>query len=92
MDKQTFFESPHALENAEVMLDVCREEYEQAGRRDDAQALRGLEVTSLAAAQLALLTVRNLPVIAGLAEAREYTIRAVYNACQALHQTQRLAS
>lgn len=92
MAKQTFFESPYALENAEVMLDVCREEYEQARRHSDAQSLRGLDVKSLSSAQLALLTVRNLPVVAELADVREYTIRALASACQSLQQTQRIAS
>lgn len=61
MALSTHFENEHALENAEVMLDACREEYASAGRHDVAQALWGLDVTSPASAQLALLTVSNLP-------------------------------
>jgi hypothetical protein len=92
MNQQTFFESEHALENAEVMLDLCREEYERAGRSKESQALRGLDVTSAASAQLALLTVHGLPEVAGLAEVRRYTLEAIRQARRAFDHSQLLAS
>ena len=78
------------------MLDVCRQEYVQAGQRDAVQALWGLDVKSLASAQLALLTVNALPVTEETRHAREYTIKALQAACAELQRSaktpRRLAS
>ncbi len=95
MALSTHFENEHALENAEVMLDACREEYASAGRHDAAQALWGLDVKSPASAQLALMTVKNLPEDAdeGVNAARRCTIAALEAAQIALRQfSQRKAS
>jgi hypothetical protein len=92
MDKQAFFESENALENAEVMLDVCREEYERAGRQDAVQALYGLDVKSAASAQLALLTVQSLPIVPEVADVRRYTLRALEHAFIASKTPRKLAS
>ena len=95
MALSTHFENEHALANAEVMLDACREEYASAGRHDAAQALWGLDVKSPASAQLALMTVKNLPEDAdeGVNAARRYTIAALEAAQIALRQfSQRKAS
>lgn len=83
MTQQTFFESAHVLENAEVMLALCREEYERAGFLEDAQALRGLEVNSPTSAQLALLTVNSLQIDPRVADVRRYTLNALSAACKA---------
>lgn len=61
MTKLTYIESSETLENAQVMLDVCRTEYERAGHAVAVQDLRGLDVTSEASAQLALVAVYALP-------------------------------
>lgn len=61
MTKRTYNESSNALENAQVMLDMCRIDYERAGHAVAVQALRGLDVTSEASAQLALTVVYGLP-------------------------------
>lgn len=92
MNTQTFFESGHALENAEVMLDVCREEYERAGSGAAVQALRGLDVKSLSSAQLALMTVRSIPAEGGLVNVKRYTIEALTAALRELQTAPRLAS
>lgn len=88
MALSTHFENEHALENAEVMLDACREEYASAGRHDAAQALWGLDVKSPASAQLALLTVKNLPEDSdeGVNAARRVTIAALEAAQRTLTQ------
>lgn len=95
MALSTYFENEHALENAEGMLDACREEYANAGRHDAAQALWGLDVKSPASAQLALLTVKNLPEDSDEAvnAARRITIAALEAAQHTLaQQTVRRAS
>ncbi len=88
MALSTHFESEHSLENAEAMLEACREEYASAGRHDAAQALWGLDVKSPASAQLALLTVNNLPEIADecVNTARRVTISALEAAQRTLAQ------
>jgi len=91
MNKVTIFESPFALENAQVMLDLCREEYERAGYGDVVQSLRGLDVTSLDTARVALLTVRDIPAYEGVADVRRYTIKALADAINSMKATMRLA-
>lgn len=62
MATHTFFEMVQdPLGNAEVMLDVCRLEYEKAGRAADVEELKNLTVRDGDGARLALLTVWNLP-------------------------------
>lgn len=93
MAATTQFESEFAVANAEVMLDVCRQEYASAGRHDDVQALWGLDVKSAASAQLALLTVKNLPADEPVVDVRRYTLNALQAAYAALmFQPQSLAS
>lgn len=91
MNKVTIFESPFALENAQVMLDLCREEYERAGHGDVVQSLRGLDVTSLDTARVALLTVRDIPAFTDVADVRRYTIKALADAINSMKVTMRLA-
>jgi len=91
MNKQTIFESPFALENAQVMLDLCRDEYARAGHGDVFQSLRGLDVTSFESARLALLTIRDIPEFEGVADVRKYAIKALANAINTLRATTRLA-
>ena len=91
MQKQTIFESTQALENAQIMLDMCREEYARAGHGESVQALRGLDVTSLDTAHVALLTVRGLPNFKDVAEVRQYAITALAQALNSLRGI-RLAS
>lgn len=91
MNKVTIFESPFALENAQVMLDLCREEYERAGHGGVVQSLRGLDVTSLDTARVALLTVRDIPAFEGVADVRRYTIKALADAINSMKATMRLA-
>jgi len=92
MNKQTFFESTYALENAQVMLDVCRDEYERAGLGAAVRSLKGLDVTSLDSAHVALLTVHGLPAPYGLQDIREYAIVALRDAVNAYRSTRKLAS
>lgn len=92
MNKQTHFDGSNALENAAVMLDVCRSEYERAGHMDAMLALRGLDITSPVSAQLALAVVHELPVIAGLSDLRLCAIAAVHEAASLLQHPVRLAS
>lgn len=92
MNKTTIFESPYALENAQIMLDLCREEYARAGHGDVFQALRGLDVTSLESARVALLTVRETPAFEGVADVRQYTIKALADVINSMKATARLAS
>lgn len=91
MALSTHFENEHALENAEVMLEACREEYASAGRHDAAQALWGLDVKSPASAQLALLTLKDLPEDTDEAvnTARRITIVALEAAQRTLLQQRR---
>jgi hypothetical protein len=91
MNKVTIFESPFALENAQVMLDLCRDEYERAGHGSIVQSLRGLDVTSFESARLALLTVRSIPALEGVADVRRYTIKALADVINSMKATQRLA-
>ncbi len=92
MAQDTFFESPQALENAEVMLDVCRQEYAAAGYKDAVQSLQGLDVTTPAAVQLAYLTVKALPSHEDIADVRRYTLNALVEALRLIQAQQRLAS
>lgn len=87
------FESEYALENAESMLDACRQEYASAGRADAVQALNGLDVTSPASAQIALLTVQGISAQGDMAVIKRATLDALKSAYSALIQrTQALAS
>lgn len=92
MNKQTHFESSDALENAAVMLDVCRTEFERAGHGAAAQSLRGLDVTSPVSAQLALMTVHALPKVEGLVDMRQCAIETMQRAFAAFRYPIRLAS
>lgn len=80
MNKQTHFESPDALGNAEVMLDVCREEYERAGHKAASKSLWGLDVKSYASTHLALVTVHALPDVTGLIALRQCAVEAMRRA------------
>lgn len=84
----SFFESEHVLANAEVILDVCREEYEDAGHQEEAQAVKGLDVYSLNSARTALLIVQALPEYEGLSDVRQYTLEALKRAVEFLDQPQ----
>jgi hypothetical protein len=92
MNKQTHFDGSNALENAAVMLDVCRSEYERAGHIDAMLALRGLDITSPVSAQLALAVVHDLPITEGLSDLRLCAIAAINEAVTALQSPLRLAS
>lgn len=92
MTKQAYIESSNALENAQVMLDVCRTDYERAGHAVAVQALRGLDVTSEASAQLALSVVYGLSTpTEELASLRKCALAAM-RAAFAYFQPMRLAS
>jgi hypothetical protein len=82
MEKLTYIESSVALENAQVMLDMCRTDYERAGHAVAVQALRGLDVTSEASAQLALSVVYGLPTptdeLSELRNCALHTVRAAF--------------
>jgi len=81
MAKQHYIESSNALENAQVMLDMCRTEYERAGHAVAVQDLRGLDVTSEASAQLALSVVYRLPTASEeLMSLRQCALQAVREA------------
>lgn len=84
MAKHTFFEMGlHPLENAEVMLDVCRLEYEKAGRGADVECLKSIRVRDANGARLALLTIWNLPDDTNVATAKRYAIKAMRLAVRA---------
>ena len=72
--------SEHILENAEAMLDACRGEYERAGCRDIAQAIKGLDVKSESSARVALLTIRDYQPPAILLGMKCLTVQAVAKA------------
>lgn len=91
MNTITIFESPYALENAQVMLDLCREEYARAGHVDALRGLKGLDVTSIETARVALVTVRDAPTYEDVADVRSYTIRALAQAINSFLATSRLA-
>lgn len=89
----TQFESEYALENAEAMLDACRQEFATAGRADAVEALNGLDVTSPASAHIALLTVQNLPALGDMEAVKRATVDALRSAHrQLLQRTQARAS
>lgn len=90
MNKQTYLEGS-AIENAVVMLDACRTEYERAGHAGAVMALRGLDVTSAASAHLALITMHGLPTPEGLKDLHQCAMNALQQA-YASFQTMRLAS
>lgn len=92
MNKQTHFESTDALENATVMLDACRAEYERAGHREAARSITGLDVTSLASAHLALVTINGLPGSGDLAIIRGCAVAAIQEAVSTLASAQCMAS
>lgn len=92
MNKQTHFESQDALGNAEVMLDVCREEYERAGHKAAAQSLRGLDVKSYASTHLALVTVYELPAVAELIAIKQCATEAMRRALSSWQPMLRQAS
>lgn len=49
------------FENVSALLDVCRSELERSGFGGQAEALRGIEVLDRSGAEVALLTLRQLP-------------------------------
>lgn len=49
------------FENAWALLDACRSELEKGGFSDQADALRGIEVLDRSGAEVALMTLRELP-------------------------------
>ena len=78
MAKQAFFlMGMNPLGNAEVMLDVCRLEYEKAGRGADVVELKGLTVRDADSSRLALLTVWNLPEDRNVRDIKRFTVRAL---------------
>ena len=78
MAKQAFFlMGMNPLGNAEVMLDVCRLEYEKAGRSADVVELKGLTVRDADSSRLALLTVWNLPEDRNVRDIKRFTVRAL---------------
>ncbi len=78
MTKQPFFlMGLNPLGNAEVMLDVCRLEYEKAGRGADVQELKELTVRDADSSRLALLTVWNLPEDRNVRDIKRFTVRAL---------------
>lgn len=78
MAKQTFFlMGMNPLGNAEVMLDVCRLEYEKAGRGADVEELKGLSVRDADSSRMALLTVWNLPEDRNVRDIKRFTVRAL---------------
>lgn len=84
MAKQTFFEMAlNPLGNAEVMLDVCRHEYERAGRGADVEELKNLHVRTPDGARRALLTVWNLPEDRNVRTIKQYTVKAMRFAVRA---------
>ncbi len=77
------------LGNAEVMLDVCRREYEKAGRVDDADELKRLSVRNADSARKALLLVWNLPEDRNVHRVKHYTVRALRFAVRATESQRR---
>lgn len=78
MTNKTFFlMGMNPLGNAEVMLDVCRLEYEKAGRSADVVELKGLTVRDADSSRLALLTVWNLPEDRNVRDIKRFTVRAL---------------
>lgn len=78
MAKQTFFlMGKNPLGNAEVMLDVCRLEYEKAGRSADVEELKSLSVRDANSSRKALLAVWNLPEDRNVRDIKRYTVRAL---------------
>lgn len=49
------------FEDAAMLLDACREELERSGFLGQAEALRGIEVLDRSGAEVALMTIRQLP-------------------------------
>lgn len=87
MTHPTSLAHEHALENAQVMLDVCRQEYERAGLCDAAQTLSGFDVSTLAAAQLARLFIANLPAVNGATrDVRDGSVQALNSAIKYLRE------
>ncbi len=84
MTKQPFFEMAlNPLGNAEVMLDVCRREYERAGRASDVEELKDLHVQSADGARRALYTVWHLPEDRNVRSIKDYTVKAMRLAVRA---------
>lgn len=84
MAKQTFFQmGMNPLGNAEVMLDVCRKEYEKAGRAADVEELKGISVRDTNGARQALLTVWHLPEDENVTDIKHYTVKAMRLAVRA---------
>jgi len=84
MAKQTFFQmGMNPLGNAEVMLDVCRKEYEKAGRAADVEELKSISVRNADGARLALLTVWHLPEDIHVTDIKRYTVVAMRLAVRA---------
>lgn len=84
MTKQTFFQmGMNPLGNAEVMLDVCRKEYEKAGRAADVEALKSISVRDADGARLALLTVWHLPEDENVTDIKHYAVKAMRIAVRA---------
>lgn len=76
----TIFESEQSFENAAVMLDACRETFEKNGLSEQARQLKGLEATSPSSVEVALFTLKSLPVLNGeAAEIRRLAIRTLSN-------------
>ncbi len=88
MNSQLTFQSD-ALENAEVMLDMCRTEFERAGHSTAAQTLRGLDVKSLSSAHAALITLHALPRCPSLDDMVQCAISSVKAAFYVLREMQK---
>ena len=63
------------FENAAVMVDMCRFEYERLGF--DSEMLRGMEITDTASAELAMMLIDALPKLGSTASLRQYTLETL---------------
>jgi hypothetical protein len=73
-------------ENAAMMVDACRSEYQRLGF-EDAENLRGVEVTDARSAELALMLIDMLPTLASTAAVRRCTIDSLEAVLRAEEQT-----
>jgi len=64
--------------DASAMVDMCRDELERGGFYSQANALKGLEIFDATGAEVALLTLQNLPSAGGFAdETKRYAVQAL---------------
>lgn len=65
------------FENASIMVDMCRCEYDRLGLRIKASQLKGVEICNTASALLALRLVDSLPDAPQLQAVKEATIESL---------------